>query len=270
MSNKKEVKGTAPKSNTPMLIIAGVLLVAVLGGWWMYSSSKSATKTNSNSNSTAKNTQPANKAPGIPTNAPPGANPPNQAGSQTASVTVEEFADFQCGSCAAMHPIVNEIKSTYGSRIRFVFRNYPLSIPAHDKAYDAAVAVEAAGMQGKFWDLQNLLFNNQQAWTAAPTYKAMWKDYATKVGLDVAKWENDMAGIAAKSRVDADLARGKAIGVSSTPSIYINGNAVPFAEATVSGLRKIIDAELASSSPAAATAPAANAAAPANAANASK
>lgn len=265
----KNVKATEPKSNTPMLIIAGVLLVAVLGGWWMYSSSKSATKTNSNSNSTAKNSTPPPKSPGIPPNAPPGANPPNQAGSPTALVTLEEFADFQCGSCAASHPIVNEIKSTYGSRIRFIFRNYPLSIPAHDKAYDAAVAVEAAGMQGKFWDMQNLLFNNQQAWTAAPTYKQMWKDYATKVGLDVAKWENDMAGIAAKSRVDADLARGKAIGVGSTPSFYLNGNAVPFAEATVSGLKKLIDAEIASANPPAANAPAGNTAtAPANAANA--
>lgn len=268
----KKVKATEAKSNTPMLIIAGVLLVTVLGGWWIYSSSKSAPKTNTAANTTNSATANKAKSPGIPPNAPPGANPPNQAGSQTALVTVEEFADFQCGSCAAMHPIVNEIKSTYGSRIRFVFRNYPLAIPAHDKSYDAAVATEAAGMQGsgKFWDMQNLLFNNQQAWTAAPTYKAMWKDYATKIGLDIAKWENDMAGIAAKSRVDADMARGKAIGVSSTPSFYINGNAVPFAEATVTGLKKIIDAELANANPAAATAPAANAVAPANAANASK
>ncbi|MEQ1644005.1 MAG: thioredoxin domain-containing protein [Pyrinomonadaceae bacterium] len=271
MSNKKEVKGTATKSNTPMLIIGGVLLVAILGGWWMYSSSKSgsATNTNSNSNSTAKNTQ-GPKAPGIPPNAPAGANPPNQTGSPTAAVTIEEFADFQCGSCAAVHPVMNEIKSTYGSRIRFIFRNYPLSIPAHDKAYEAAVAVEAAGLQGKFWDLQNLLFNNQQTWTAAPTYKTLWKDYATKVGLDIPKWENDMAGLSAKSRVDADMARGKAIGVNSTPSFYINGTAVPYADATVAGLKKLIDGELAKANPAAATAPAANTAAPANAANASK
>ncbi|MBK6725164.1 MAG: thioredoxin domain-containing protein [Acidobacteria bacterium] len=269
MSNKKEVKGTAPKSNTPMLIIGVVALVAVLGGWWMYSSSKSGPATNTNSNSTAKNTQQP-KSPGIPPNAPAGANPPNQTGSPTAAVTIEEFADFQCGSCAAAHPVVNEIKSTYGSRIRFIFRNYPLSIPAHDKAYEAAVAVEAAGLQGKFWDMQNLLFNNQQTWTAAPTYKTMWKEYATKVGLDVPKWENDMAGLSAKSRVDADMARGKAIGVNSTPSFYVNGNAVPYAEATVAGLKKLIDGELAKANPAAATAPAANTAAPGNAANASK
>jgi len=267
----KNVKAAEAKSNTPMLIIVGVALVAVLGGWWLYSSSKSAsttTSSNNNSNQTAAKT-PATKAPGIPPNAPAGANPPNQAGSQTAAVTIEEFADFQCGSCAATHPIMNEIKSTYGSRIRFIFRNYPLAIPAHDKSYEAAVAAEAAGLQGKFWDLQNLLFNNQQAWTAAPTYKTIWKDYATKIGLDVAKWENDMAGLSAKSRVDADMARGKAIGVNSTPSIYINGNPVPFAEATVNGIRKIIDAELANSNPAAAKAPEGNAAAPAaNAGNA--
>lgn len=263
----KNVKATETKSNTPMLIIAGVALVAILGAWWMYSSSKTAsnTKSNTNSNSTAKNTPQANKAPGIPPNAPAGANPPNQSGSQTASVTVEEFADFQCGSCASVHPIMNEIKATYGSRIRFIFRNYPLSIPAHDKAYEAAVAAEAAGLQGKFWDLQNLLFNNQQAWTSSPTYKTMWKEYATKVGLDVDKWENDMAGLSAKTRVDADLARGKAIGVNSTPSIYINGNPVPYAEASVPGLKKLIDAELAAST---AGAPAANSAPAANAANA--
>lgn len=258
----KKVKATEAKSNTPMLIIVGVLLVALLGAWWLYNSSASKTNTtsNANSNSTAKNTSQPTKAPGIPPNAPPGANPPNQTGSPSALVTVEEFADFQCGSCAAVHPVINEIKSTYGSRIRFVFRNYPLSIPAHSKAYEAAVAVEAAGLQGKFWDLQNLLFNNQQAWTNAPTYKAMWKEYATKVGLDVTKWENDMSGMQAKSRVEADLARGRAIGVNSTPSIYVNGNPVPFAEASVAGLKKIIDAELANANPADA--------APANAANA--
>ncbi|MFT3744039.1 MAG: thioredoxin domain-containing protein [Pyrinomonadaceae bacterium] len=200
----------------------------------------------------------------IPPNAPPGASPPNMAGSATAAVTLEEFADFQCGSCAAAHPVMNEIKSLYGSRIKFVYRNNPLAIPAHDKAYEASVAAEAAGLQGKFWDMQNLLFTNQQAWTAAPTYKTMWKDYATKIGIDVAKWENDIAGIAAKGRVDADLARGKAIGVNSTPTLYINGTAVPYSEMSVPKLKTIIDGELAKSTGAKeepAAAPAANAAA---------
>jgi protein-disulfide isomerase len=178
----------------------------------------------------------------IPANAPPGAKPANEIGSPTATVVLEEFADFQCGSCALKHPVLNEIKSMYGSRIRFIFRNYPLDM--HDKSYDAAVAADAAGLQGKFWDMQNMLFNNQTAWTTDANYKQTWKGYADKIGLDVAKWENDMLGIAAKARVDEDKKRGKAIGITSTPTLFINGVDVPFAQMTADGLKKLIDAEL--------------------------
>jgi protein-disulfide isomerase len=244
MKNQKETKSNPPaKSNAPLLIIGAVLLAALLGGWYMFSSAKPAANVaNKATNST--NTIAA-KTPAVPANAPPGAQPPNQAGSPNATVTLEEFADFQCGSCASAHPAMNEIKSMYGSRIRFIFRNYPLQIPAHDKAYDAAVAAEAAGMQGKFWDMQNLLFTNQQAWTAAPTYKQMWKEYAQRIGLNVEKWENDMLGMAAKGRVDEDIRRGKGLNVNATPTLYINNAPVTFAEMKVDTLKKLIDAELA-------------------------
>lgn len=233
------------KSNTPILIIGVVLVVALLSGWYLLSSPKTAS--NTNSNGTKANNANTAKQTGIPTNAPQGANPPNQQGSPTAMVTLEEFADFQCPQCGAVHPIMNEIKSTYGSRIRFIFRNYPLAIPAHDKSYNAAVAAEAAGMQGanKFWEMQNLLFTNQKAWTADPNYRNTWKDYAQRIGLDVAKWENDMAGIGAKSRVDEDMRRGKGIGINSTPTLYINGVDVPFQQMNVAGIKALIDAELA-------------------------
>lgn len=247
MNKEIKSKKKEPKSNTPMLIIGAVLLGAVLGGWWYYTSTKTTpSAANSNAANKAANTAKTNT---IPPNAPQGAQPPNFAGSANAVVTLEEFADFQCGSCAVAHPVMNEIKSLYGSRIKFVFRNYPLSIPAHDKAYDAAVAAEAAGLQGKFWDMQNLLFANQQAWTAAPSYKQMWKGYAEKIGLEIPKWENDMAGIAAKGRVDADKARGSALGVNSTPTLYINGAAVQFAEMNVQSLKAKIDAELQKAAP---------------------
>lgn len=225
-----------------MLIIVGVLVVAALGGWWFYSSSKPRPATNTNT--AAANTANPPKTNSIPPNAPPGAQPPNQAGSPSAAVRIEEFADFQCGACASANPMMNEIKSMYGSRIHFVFRHYPLSIAAHNKAYDAAVATEAAGMQGKFWDMQNLLFMNQAAWSTADNYKQIWKEYAGRISLDVAKWENDMIGLGAKGRVDADLARGRAIGVNSTPSIYINGMLVPYQQMSVQTLKTIIDAEL--------------------------
>lgn len=273
MAKEIQSKSAGTKSNAPLFIIGGVLLAVVIGGIWYYNS-KSQSTANSNTNSanrTAANNN-ANRS-AIPANAPPGASPPNVAGSQTAAVSLEEFADFQCGSCAAANPIMSEIKSLYGSRIKFVFRNYPLSIPAHDKAYDAAVAAEAAGLQGKFWDMQNLLFQNQQAWTSAPSYKQMWKGYAEKIGIDVAKWEADMLGMAAKRRVDDDLVRGKAIGVNSTPTLYINGMAVPYTEMTVPKLKAIIDAELQkapSAAPATAANPTAANSAPAANANAAK
>ncbi|HQX54618.1 MAG TPA: thioredoxin domain-containing protein [Pyrinomonadaceae bacterium] len=233
-------KQNQKKSGMPVVIIGIVLLLAVGGGYYLFTSGKPGTPPKTNTNAAAN----ATKTPGIPVNAPLGAQPPNQAGSPTASVTVEEFADFQCGSCAAANPVMSEIKSSYGSRIRFIFRNYPLSIPAHDKSYDAAVTVEAAGMQGKFWEMQNQLFSNQQTWTSNPNYKQLWNEYAQKLGLDLVKLQADVAGIAAKGRVDADLQRGRGLNVNSTPTVYVNGISIPFNEMKVESLKRIIDAEL--------------------------
>lgn len=235
-------------NKTPLLIIGIVLVIAVLGGAYYYNSSKTTPTSTANSNTPSKAASAKPSPVIIPANAPAGAVPPEQMGSPTAKVTLEEFADFQCGSCAAAHPTMNEIKAMYGSRIHFIYRNFPLKIPAHDKAYEASLAASAAGMQNKFWDMQNMLFSNQKAWTADPTYKQIWKGYAQKIGLDMAKWETDMIGMAAKGRVEADIARGTAINISSTPTLFINGVAVPFTDMKVEPLKALIDAELQKSS----------------------
>ena len=241
--NNENVKET--RSNTPLLIIGLVLVAALLGGWWFYSSSMSKPPSNDSSNQGIK---PA-KASSIPANAPPGAQPPNQMGSPSAAVTVEEFADYQCPQCALAHPIMAEIKSMYGTRIHFIFREFPLDIKAHDKSYDAAVAAEAAGLQNKFWEMQNMLFSNQKAWTDNPNFKQMWKEYAQKIGLDIPKWENDIAGMAARSRVDEDKRRGKAIGINGTPTVFLNGVALDLPDIGVQPLKKLIDAELQKNAP---------------------
>ena len=225
------------KSGMPLSIIIGVLVTAVVGMGLLYSCSGKAT----NGNGTPK-PGPKNSVATIPPVAPDGATPPNMLGSPTATVTVEEFADFQCPSCGDKFPVLKQIQSIYGSRIKFIFRNFPLTM--HDKAYDAAVAAEAAGLQGKFWDMQNQLYTNQKSWSVDPNYKQVWADYAQKIGLDVEKWKTDMAGLQTKSRVDADMARAKALQVSSTPTVYINGKAVQYAEMTVDTLRTLIDSEL--------------------------
>lgn len=228
------------KSGIPLIII-GIVFVVVVGlGYVWYTSSDSARKTTGRPGAagTTRTTQPT-------ANVPPGASlGTNVIGSPTAAVTIEEFADFQCGACAAVHPTVKEIQQIYGSRIRFIFRNFPLAIPAHDKAFDAAAAVEAAAIQGKFWAMQDKLFRGQQEWTTNQNYKQLWADYAATLGMDVEKFRTDMAGFQTKSRVEEDRKRGIGMNVSSTPSVFVNGILVPYPELSTQALRRIIDAEL--------------------------
>lgn len=218
--------------------------IAILGGSLFYGCSAPPGNNGIGNTPSKPPASPVKETKTIPPDAPKGAEPPEQSGSPNASVTLEEFADLQCSACAGAHPTLNEIKAMYGSRIHFIFRNFPLQIPAHDKSYEAALAATAAGMQGKFWDMQNMLFSNQKAWSSDPGYKQIWKGYAQKIGLDVAKWETDTAGMPAKNRVEADMARGKAIGISSTPTLFINGTAVVFSDMKVDALKTLIDAEL--------------------------
>jgi protein-disulfide isomerase len=228
-------------SGAPVMIIISVAVVAVVLGLFYWNSSRTITPTR-NTN-TGVNATPRPVATANP-NAPPGANPPEFLGPQNAAVTVEEFADFQCPSCGAVHPTMKQLQGMFGSRVKFIFRNFPL--PMHDKAYDAAVAAEAAGLQGseKFWAMHNLLYTNQRIWSVDPNYKATFKDYASKIGLDVDKWENDISGMAARGRVQADIERGKALNVSSTPTIYINGKSVAYEEMNVPTMQKMIEDEL--------------------------
>jgi len=243
MSNTKN-----NNSNLPLGIIGLVLVAALVGGWWFYSNSK-ASPVKSNTNG-------ANKKPPIDDAAllqayvnagikSPGAQPANMLGSPTATVTVEEFADFQCPTCATVHSKMKEINALYSGRIKFVFRNYPLT-QMHKNAYAAAVAAEAAGMQdqNKFWAMQDQLFNNQKAWSDSQEARKMFEEYAEKIGLDVARFQNDMLGLPAKARVDADLQRARALNLSGTPTIYVNGRQVPIDTSGVETMRQVIDAEL--------------------------
>jgi protein-disulfide isomerase len=236
MNNEKKSNSIAP-----IAIIGAVLAAAVIGFWWFYSSATSQQPAKTAANASRPGA--ANSAE-LYQKASPGAVPPNYLGAPNAAVTIEEFADFQCSACAAMHPMVQELRAAYGDRVRIIFRQFPLSIPAHDKAYDAAVAAEAAGLQGRFWDMQNLLFANQQTWGRSPNHRKLFEEYAQRISLDVARFSNDMIGIPAKNRVDADLQRGRSLNVGSTPTFYINGKPVGTQSMTLAGMRQVIDAEL--------------------------
>ena len=235
-------------SNLPLLIIGLVLVAAVVGGWWLYSSSKDKPVTKSNTNSSSNANKKAGDAAAAALaayqSAPSGAQPANMLGAPTATVTVEEFADFQCPTCAIVHTKMKEINSLYSGRIKFIYRSFPLT-QIHKNAYEAATAAEAAGLQGKFWAMQDQLFTNQQAWSNSNEARKIFEEYAVKIGLDTGKFQADMLGIQTKKRVDDDLARGRALAITGTPTIYINGNKLAFEQMEVSQMRQIIDAELA-------------------------
>lgn len=235
MNNKNQ-----NNSSLPLAIIGLVLLAAIAGGWWFYQNSKSqAGKPKTNVNQKTDDATALSRY----ASAPPGAQPSNMLGSPSATVTVEEFADFQCPTCAVQHPKMKEIISLYGNRIKFIFRNFPLN-QAHPKAYDAAVAAEAAQLQGKYWQMQDQLFTNQQKWANAPDARQLFEEYAQKIGLDVAKFQSDMLGLPAKTRVDADVQRARALGLNGTPTIFINGRQLAFEQFGVEPMRQVIDAEL--------------------------
>lgn len=249
------------KNSNFLFVLTGLfLLVAFLGGCAGNTSTNNGVKPNTNA---ANN---SNTTPNY-ANAPAGATPAHFKGGQSAKVVIEEFADYQCPTCASMHPTVQQIQAAYGDRVKIIFRNYPL-MQAHPKAYDAAVAAEAAGMQNKFWEMQNQLFTNQQFWVTAADHRKIFEDYAQKIGItDIEKFRTDMAGMAAKSRVDADLQRARALQVGSTPTFYLNGRSLPFEETEFNRFRQAIDAELlktqsgnqsAPSAPSADTSPAAS------------
>ncbi len=241
------VKSNNSSNNLPLLIIGAVLLATIVGGWWFYSNSKTpavkTTPNSANANSSNKKSDDAALLKKIYEAAPAGAQPANMLGSPNATVTVEEFADYQCPTCAVVHPKMQEITKIYGNRIKFIYRSFPLT-QIHQNAYAAAVAAEAASLQSKFWEMQNQLFSNQKEWSNSAEAPKLFEGYAQKIGLDVGKYQNDVLGLGAKARVDADLMRGRKIGVSGTPAIYINGTPLAFEKFDVESMRQVIDSEL--------------------------
>ena len=156
-------------------------------------------------------------------------------GNPAAAVTVVEFTDYQCPSCAATQPILERIAAEYGDRIRLVVRDYPLS--QHADSHKAAEAAEAAREQGKYWEYAMLLYQNQSALQVDKL-----KEYASRVGLDRTKFDAALDTGRFADSVLRDLRDGERVGVNGTPSLFVNG--VRIERATYEQLKAAIDAAL--------------------------
>jgi protein-disulfide isomerase len=138
-------------------------------------------------------------------------------GPADAAATLVEYGDYECPYCGAAYPIVKEIQSRLGERLRFVFRNFPITT-SHPHAEQAAESAESAAAQGRFWEMHDLLYENQ-----ARLRDPDLRGYAENLGLDVERFDRELTEHVHAARVREDFMSGVRSGVNGTPTFYING-----------------------------------------------
>lgn len=141
-------------------------------------------------------------------------------------VTVVEFLDFECPACGAWHPVVSDLAERYGDRVEFAYRHLPL--PVHGNAISAALALEGAAAQGEATAMYDRLYETQAEWggRAADSQAGTFRGYAEQLGLDLDAYDAVVADPATLDRVSSDAADARALGISSTPTFVIDGEAV--------------------------------------------
>jgi protein-disulfide isomerase len=158
---------------------------------------------------------------GSPAKAQKPEDPTHVRGPSDAPVTLEIFGDFQCPSCAVVSKGIDEMQRKDADKVRIVFREFPLEMHRH--AMQAALAAEAAAIQGKFWEMHDKLYENQPVWSEATTVNFLFESYADAIGLDVARFRADRIAPDVRARVLADMKDGDQRQVKSTPTVFLNG-----------------------------------------------
>lgn len=142
-------------------------------------------------------------------------------GPEDAPVTIIEYSDFQCPACQAYFYIVEKLVASSTVPIKFVYRHFPLA--QHANAVPASLASEAASAQGKFWEMYRLIFDNYSDWTELKDSKPVFINYANTIGLNIEQFKTDMASSSLKQKITDSVKEGIKIGVSGTPTFFING-----------------------------------------------
>jgi protein-disulfide isomerase len=182
-----------------ILTYIAVIAVIVLGVWWL----------NSGDDSTSNGKPPTNRT----------------YGNGSSGVVLTEYGDFECPGCGAFFPIVQQIKEEYKDKITFQFRHFPL-INIHQNAQAAHRASEAADKQGKFWEMHDLLYQNQQSWAGVDNVAGIFEEFARQLGLNIDQYKGDVISPDVNDNIQADLEAGKALGVSGTPTFFLDGKQI--------------------------------------------
>jgi protein-disulfide isomerase len=166
-------------------------------------------------------------------------------------VTLVEYGDYQCPYCAEYYPIVKQVQQEFNQQITFQFRNFPLT-SLHPNAFAAARAAEAAGLQGKFWQMHDLLYeandayleNQSNTWVPASDPTTYFNQYAQQLGLNLAQFKSDYSSTKVNDLISADMAEGNKLGITGTPTFFLDGKQISVGE-SASQFESVIKAAIA-------------------------
>lgn len=156
------------------------------------------------------------------------------------NVTLVEYGDFECPACGAYYPVVSQIFEKYKNDIHFQFRNFPLT-QIHRHAFVASRAGEAASKQNKFWEMYDMLYQNQKSWSAESDPTNSFVLYAKQLGLDTVKFKQDMQSQESNDLINADIREGTKLGANSTPTFVLEGKKIENNPRSIDEFNKLID-----------------------------
>ncbi len=191
-------------------VIVLVVLFAVFGGI-IVSQKKESTDSDTNSS-------------GQPTSHYYGINPEESEDPESV-VNLTEYGDFQCPACASYHPIVKQIKEKYKDQITFQFKNFPI-VAIHPNAMAAHRAAEAASLQGKFWEMHDLIYEQQQTWASGNNAAGTFRSFAESLGLNMEQFDTDISSREVNTAIQDDIKAGEALNIQGTPGFVIDGKLI--------------------------------------------
>ncbi len=193
---------------------------------------------NSNLTFAANNTAAPSANPNQPAQASGGLTKPNV--KVSSPVIIEEYGDYQCPPCGQLYPELRQIEHEYGNQVQVVFHHFPL-MKIHKNALIAAHAAEAARNQNKFWEMHDRLYRNQKEWSELEDPKPVFLSYARQLNLNIDQFTSDLDSNLIDQKISADLQRGASVGVTGTPTVFLDSHLLRYEATNLEGLRRGIN-----------------------------
>jgi protein-disulfide isomerase len=164
-------------------------------------------------------------------------------GAENPAVTLVEYGDYECPHCADFHVVVSELMRRMPNELALEYHHYPL--PVGPNSMTASLAAEAAGEQGRYWEMHDRIFETQRQWSGRPDGVEIFASMAGQLGLDTERFRQDLQSEEIQTRVLSDRLRGNALQISGTPTFFINGRRLDYLPSSVDEFEAIIRSQMA-------------------------